>query len=94
MDADTLSKKERDFLCHVNQYVQGDISRRLYYMDIDALAREIDASKDDIYAIAQKLGRYGFIEVKVAGYLEIVMIKLTPNGRAYIGAFRKNEPSA
>ncbi len=94
MDADTLSKKERDFLCHVYQYVQGDISRRLYYMDIDALAREIHARKDDIYAIAQKLGRYGFIEVKVAGYLEIVMITLTPDGRAYVEARRKNERSA
>ncbi len=94
MDADTLSKKERDFLCHVYQYVQGDSSRRLYYMDIDALAREIDASKDDVYAIAQKLGRCGFIEVTVAGYLEIVMIKLTPDGRAHVGALRKNERSA
>ncbi|MGZ4913122.1 MAG: hypothetical protein ACXV5B_08405 [Halobacteriota archaeon] len=40
----------------------------------------MDASKDDVYVITQKLRRHGLVKVEVAGYLEVVMVKLTPKG--------------
>lgn len=85
----TLAEKEQEFLCRVHSYAEGDVLRPLFYMDIDALAREIGLNKDDVYAISQTLNKHGLIEVKVAGYLEVVMVKLTPSGDAYVKAIKK-----
>ncbi|MGZ7181140.1 MAG: hypothetical protein ACXVJJ_02705 [Halobacteriota archaeon] len=89
MESENLSKGEQEFLCRVHSYVEGDISRPLFYMDIVALAREMDASKDDVYVITQKLRRHGLIEVEVAGYLEVVMVKLTPKGGTLVKELHK-----
>ncbi|MGZ4933719.1 MAG: hypothetical protein ACXVIP_03150 [Halobacteriota archaeon] len=89
MEFITLSEKEQEFLCRVRSYVEGDTSRPLFYMDIDALAREVGVNKDDIYAISQTLAKHGLVEVKVAGYLEVVMVKLTPSGDAYVKSIKK-----
>ncbi len=84
----TLSEKEEQFLCRVYSYVEGKTSRSLSYMDIDALGREIGASKDDVYAISQKLNKRGLIEIETAGYLEVIMVKLTTSGDAYVKAIK------
>ncbi len=90
MAVPSLSKDEQEFLFKVFTYVEGDISRPLFYMDIDALAREIGASKDDVYAVSQKLEKLGFIESDVAGYLEVTRIVLTPAGDAYVRAIKQH----
>ncbi len=89
MTSVTLSKKEEEFLCRVHSYVEGDTSRPLFYMDIDALAREIGSTKDDVYTIAHTLNEHGLIEVKVAGYLEVIMVKLTTSGESYVEAIKR-----
>ncbi len=84
-----LSKKEREFLCKVHRYVQGDVSRPLFYMDINELAREIEVNKDDVYAISQTLKKEGLIDVEVAGYLEVISIRLTPSSSAYVKMLKR-----
>ncbi len=85
----TLSDKEQKFLYRICSYIEGDISRPLFYMDINALAREMGITKDDVYALAHTLSKRGLIEITVAGYLEVIMVKVTSSGYEYMKVIRR-----